>query len=79
MHLYHVTFDLATQRARMLNAANYGHSWPDADESTRLADGAVTAERMDSLELVRANCGLNVVVQSELPPAGIRGFAGICV
>ena len=28
----------------------YGHLWPDADESTRSAIGAVIAERMDSLE-----------------------------
>ena len=27
----------------------YGHLWPDADESTRSAIGAVIAERMDSL------------------------------
>jgi hypothetical protein len=26
----------------------YGHTWPDADESTRSAVGAVIAERMDS-------------------------------
>jgi hypothetical protein len=26
----------------------YGHLWPDADESTRSAIGAVIAERMDS-------------------------------
>jgi hypothetical protein len=29
----------------------YGHMWPDADESTRSAVGAVIAERMDSLRL----------------------------
>ena len=28
----------------------YGHLWPDADESTRSAVGAVIAERMDSSE-----------------------------
>ena len=28
----------------------YGHLWPDADESTRSAVGAVIAKRMDSLE-----------------------------
>ncbi|MGB6277429.1 MAG: site-specific integrase, partial [Rhodococcus sp. (in: high G+C Gram-positive bacteria)] len=28
----------------------YGHLWPDADESTRAAGGAVIAARMDSLE-----------------------------
>ena len=27
----------------------YGHLWPDADESTRSAIGAVIAERMDSV------------------------------
>jgi hypothetical protein len=27
----------------------YGHLWPDADESTRSAIGAVIAKRMDSL------------------------------
>jgi hypothetical protein len=26
----------------------YGHLWPDADESTRSAIGAVIAKRMDS-------------------------------
>lgn len=26
----------------------YGHLWPDADESTRTAIGAVIAEQMDS-------------------------------
>jgi hypothetical protein len=30
----------------------YGHLWPDADESTRSAIGAVIAERMASLESV---------------------------
>ncbi|MGO9382189.1 MAG: hypothetical protein ACLP4W_08835 [Mycobacterium sp.] len=28
----------------------YGHLWPDADESTRSAIGAVIAKRMDSVE-----------------------------
>ena len=28
----------------------YGHLWPDADESTRSAVGAVITERMASLE-----------------------------
>ena len=29
----------------------YGHLWPDADESTRSAIGAVIAERMASAEI----------------------------
>jgi hypothetical protein len=29
----------------------YGHLWPDADESTRTAIGAVIAERMDCAEI----------------------------
>jgi hypothetical protein len=29
----------------------YGHLWPDADESTRTAVGAVTAARIDSGEI----------------------------
>jgi hypothetical protein len=28
----------------------YGHLWPDADESTRIAVGAVIAERLTSRE-----------------------------
>src|SRR6476659_8823301 len=42
-------------QARMRHASarttldTYGHLWPDADESTRSAIGAVIAERMDSV------------------------------
>ncbi|MET4432388.1 tyrosine-type recombinase/integrase [Mycolicibacterium sp. 624] len=48
--------DIKTVQARMRHGSarttldTYGHLWPDADESTRLAIGAVIAERMDSLE-----------------------------
>jgi len=41
-------------QARMRHATarttldTYGHLWPDADESTRTAIGAVIVERMDS-------------------------------
>jgi integrase len=47
--------DIKTVQARMRHASarttldTYGHLWPDADESTRSAVGAVLAERMDSL------------------------------
>ena len=46
--------DIKTVQARMRHATarttldTYGHLWPDADESTRSAIGAVIAERMDS-------------------------------
>ena len=46
--------DIKTVQARMRHASarttldTYGHLWPDADESTRSAVGAVIAERMDS-------------------------------
>ena len=47
--------DIKTVQARMRHASarttldTYGHLWPDADESTRSAIGAVIAERMDFL------------------------------
>ena len=47
--------DIKTVQARMRHASarttldTYGHLWPDADESTRSAIGAVITERMDSL------------------------------
>ena len=47
--------DINTVQARMRHASarttldTYGHLWPDADESTRSAIGAVIAERMDSV------------------------------
>ncbi|MDO3315702.1 phage integrase family protein [Mycobacteroides abscessus subsp. abscessus] len=47
--------DIKTVQARMRHASarttldTYGHLWPDADESTRSAVGAVITERMDSL------------------------------
>ena len=46
--------DIKTVQARMRHASArttldiYGHLWPDADESTRSAVGAVIAERMNS-------------------------------
>ncbi|MDG5772358.1 tyrosine-type recombinase/integrase [Mycolicibacterium fortuitum] len=46
--------DIKTVQARMRHGSarttldTYGHLWPDADESTRSAVGAVIAERMDS-------------------------------
>jgi integrase len=46
--------DIKTVQARMRHATarttldTYGHLWPDADESTRTAIGAVIAGRMDS-------------------------------
>jgi integrase len=48
--------DIKTVQARMRHASarttldTYGHLWPDADESTRSAIGAVIAKRMDSVE-----------------------------
>jgi integrase len=48
--------DIKTVQARMRHATarttldTYGHLWPDADESTRSAIGAVIAERMASVE-----------------------------
>lgn len=47
-------------QARMRHATarttldTYGHLWPDADESTRTAIGAVIAERWT---LLRTHCG----------------------
>jgi integrase len=47
--------DIKTVQARMRHASarttldTYGHLWPDADESTRSAIGAVIAKRMDSI------------------------------
>jgi integrase len=44
--------DIKTVQARMRHASatttldTYGHLWPDTDESTRIAVGAVIAERM---------------------------------
>ena len=44
--------DIKTVQARMRHASasttldTYGHLWPDADESTRTAIGAVIAERL---------------------------------
>jgi integrase len=46
---------IKTVQARMRHATarttldTYGHLWPDADESTRSAIGAVIAKRMDSI------------------------------
>ena len=46
--------DIKTVQARMRHATarttldTYGHLWPDADESTRTAVGAVIAERIES-------------------------------
>jgi hypothetical protein len=48
--------DIKTVQARMRHATarttldTYGHLWPDADESTRTAIGAVIAERIGSAE-----------------------------
>jgi len=48
--------DIKTVQARMRHASakttldTYGHLWPDADESTRSAIGAVIAERVNSVE-----------------------------
>jgi len=48
--------DIKTVQARMRHATarttldTYSHLWPDADESTRSAVGAVIAKRMDSFE-----------------------------
>ena len=48
--------DIKTVQARMRHASarttldTYGHLWPDADESTRAAIGAVIAERIASPE-----------------------------
>jgi integrase len=48
--------DIKTVQARMRHATaqttlnTYGYIWPDADESTRSAIGAVIAARMDSVE-----------------------------
>ena len=49
--------DIKTVQARMRHTSarttldTYGHLWPDADESTRSAIGAVIAERMASHEI----------------------------
>lgn len=46
--------DIKTVQARMRHVSarttldTYSHLWPDADESTRSAIGAVIAKRMDS-------------------------------
>ena len=48
--------DIKTVQARMRHASarttldTYGHLWPDADESTRSAIGAVIAKRINSVE-----------------------------
>ena len=54
----------------------YGHLWPDADESTRSAIGAVIAERMDSAAnpQVSALAGSHVVVQRELRAGPLMGL-----
>jgi integrase len=47
--------DIKTVQARMRHATarttldTYGHLWPDANESTRSAIGALIAKRMDSI------------------------------
>ena len=52
--------DIKTVQARMRHATarttldTHGHLWPDADESTRSAIGAVIAKRMDSVESAAA-------------------------
>jgi integrase len=49
--------DIKTVQARMRHTSarttldTQGHLWPDADQSTRTAIGAVIAERMDSAEI----------------------------
>ncbi|MDV8024011.1 site-specific integrase [Rhodococcus sp. IEGM 1330] len=54
--LIHSGADIKTVQARVRHASAkttldiYGHLWPDADESTRAAVGAVIAARMDSLK-----------------------------
>lgn len=51
--------DIKTVQARMRHATasttldTYGHLWPDADESTRSAVGAVIAARVEPLRLSR--------------------------
>lgn len=51
--------DIKTVQARMRHALatttlnTYGHLWPDADESTRAAVGAVVAARLEPLRLSR--------------------------
>ena len=46
--------DIKTVQARMRHASarttldTYGHLWPDADESTRTAIGAVITERLNA-------------------------------
>jgi integrase len=51
--------DIKTVQARMRHALAtttlniYGHLWPDADESTRSAVGAVIAARVEPLRLSR--------------------------
>ena len=54
--------DIKTVQVRMRHATarttfdTYGHMWPDADESTRSAIGAVITERIASLNLLRTHC-----------------------
>ena len=53
----HPGADIKTVQARMRHASaptkldTYGHLWPDADESTRAAVGAVITARIDSVEI----------------------------
>lgn len=59
--------DIKTVQARMRHALatttlnTYGHLWPDADESTRSAVGAVIAERMDSSKATAYNLRTDAV------------------
>jgi hypothetical protein len=91
-----LTFKTVQARMRHANARTtldtYGHLWPDADESTRSAIGAVIVKRMDSIVAtadgngqplaspqVSALTDSHVEVQRELRPARLRVFADIVV
>jgi len=75
--------DIKTVQARMRHATarttldTYGHLWPDADESTRTAIGAVITERIGSAE---TNCGRTADEMSEsVLLTQVSPFAGLYV
>ena len=63
--------DIKTVQARMRHATarttldTYSHLWPDADESTRTAVGAVIKERF--AKLLRTDCGRNDQIRLVIP------------
>jgi hypothetical protein len=55
----------------------YGHLWPDADESTRTAVGAVTAARIDSVEIAADRLRTEATYPGAF--AQVKGLARLCV